>query len=72
MNRLQQILVQLYHHIKHLVNFNKAPGIGPCVDNKSKNKKTLFNVRQCKQYNISSHMKWALVVDKSMNIIKKR
>ena len=32
---------------------------------KSKSKKTLFNVGQCKQYNISSHLKWVLVADKS-------
>ena len=36
---------------------------------KSKSKKTLFNVRQCKQYNISSHLKWVLVADKSMHMI---
>ena len=30
---------------------------------KSKSKKTLFNVGQCKQYNISSHLKWVLVAD---------
>ena len=30
----------------------------------SKSKKTLFNVGQCKQYNISSHLKWVLVADK--------
>ena len=35
---------------------------------KSKSKKTLFNVGQCKQYNISSHLKWVLVADKSMHI----
>ena len=28
-----------------------------------KSKKTLFNVGQCKQYNISSHLKWVLVAD---------
>ena len=28
-----------------------------------KSKKTLFNVEQCKQYNISSHLKWVLVAD---------
>ena len=28
---------------------------------KSKSKKTLFNVGQCKQYNISFHLKWVLV-----------
>ena len=33
--------------------------------NKSKSKKTLFNVGQCKQYNISSHLKWVLVADKT-------
>ena len=27
--------------------------------------KTLFKVRQCKQYNISSHLKWVLVADMS-------
>ena len=31
---------------------------------KSKSKKTLFNVGQYKQYNISSHLKWVLVADK--------
>ena len=31
---------------------------------KSKSKKTLFNVGQCKQYNISSHLEWVLVADK--------
>ena len=31
----------------------------------SKSKKTLFNVGQCKQYNISSHLKWVLVADKN-------
>ena len=36
---------------------------------KSKSKKTLFNVGQCKQYNISSHLKWVLVADKSMHMI---
>ena len=35
---------------------------------KSKSKKTLFNVGQCKQNNISSHLKWVLVADKSMHI----
>ena len=30
---------------------------------KSKSKKALFNVGQCKQYNISSHLKWVLVAD---------
>ena len=28
-------------------------------------KKTLFKVGQCKQYDISSHMKWVLVADKA-------
>ena len=37
---------------------------------KSKSKKTLFKVGQCKQYNISSHSKWVLVADKSMHISK--
>ena len=36
---------------------------------KSKSKKTLFNVGQCKQYNISSHLKWVLVADKSMHMV---
>ena len=36
---------------------------------KSKSKKTLFNVGQCKQYNISSHLKWVLVADKRMHMI---
>ena len=36
---------------------------------KSKSKKTLFNVGQCKQYNITSHLKWVLVADKSMHMI---
>ena len=36
---------------------------------KSKSKKTLFNVGQCKQYNISPHLKWVLVADKSMHMI---
>ena len=35
---------------------------------KSKSKNTLFNVGQCKQYNISSHLKWLLVADKSMHM----
>ena len=30
---------------------------------KSKSKKTLFKIGQCKQYNISSHLKWVLVAD---------
>ena len=34
------------------------------IESKSKSKKTLFNVGQCKQYNISSHLKWVLVADK--------
>ena len=34
---------------------------------KSKSKKTLFNVGQCKQYNISSPLKWVLVADKKMS-----
>ena len=37
---------------------------------KSKSKKTLFKVGQCKQCNISSHLKWVLVADKSMHISK--
>ena len=37
---------------------------------KSKSKKTFFKVGQCKQYNISSHLKWVLVADKSMHISK--
>ena len=37
---------------------------------KSKSKKTFFNVGQCKQYKISSHLKWVLVADKSMHISK--
>ena len=36
---------------------------------KSKSKKTLFNVGECKQYNISSHLKWTVVVDNSMHTI---
>ena len=36
---------------------------------KSKSKKTLFSVGQCKQYNISSHLKWVLVAYKSMHMI---
>ena len=36
---------------------------------KSKSKKTLFNVGQCKQYNISSHLKWVLVADNSMHMV---
>ena len=36
---------------------------------KSKSKKTLFDVGQCKQYNISSHLKWVLVTDKSMHMV---
>ena len=36
---------------------------------KSKSKKTLFNVGQWKQYNITSHLKWVLVADKSMHMI---
>ena len=35
---------------------------------KSNSKKTLFNVGQCKQYNISSHLKWVLVADKPTHI----
>ena len=31
---------------------------------KSKSEKTLFKVRQCKQNNVSSHLKWVLVADK--------
>ena len=30
---------------------------------KSKSQKTFFNVGQCKQYNISSHLKWVLIAD---------
>ena len=30
---------------------------------KSKSKKTVFNVGQYKQYNISYHLKWVLVAD---------
>ena len=37
---------------------------------KSKSKNTLLKVGQCKQYNISSHLKWVLVADKSMHISK--
>ena len=37
---------------------------------KSKSKKTLFKVGQCKQHNISSHLKCVLVADKSMHISK--
>ena len=37
----------------------------PTTTSKSKSKKTVFNVGQCKQYNISSHFKWVLVADKS-------
>ena len=36
---------------------------------KSKSKKTLFNVGQCKQYNINSHLKWVLVADKGMHMV---
>ena len=36
---------------------------GESKKSKSKSKKTLFNVGQCKQYNISSHLKWVLVAD---------
>ena len=46
-------------------------GIHRSLVNKSKSKKskkTLFNVRQFKQYNISSHSKWVLVADKSMHM----
>ena len=39
------------------------------VKSKSKSKKTLFNVGPCKQYNISSHLEWVLVADKSMHMI---
>ena len=38
--------------------------------NKSKSKKTLFKVGQCKEYNISLHIKWVLVAGKSMHISK--
>ena len=48
-------------------NMSVAPLISK--KSKSKSKKTLFNVGQCKQYNISSHLKWVLVADKSMHII---
>ena len=41
----------------------------PCKSKKEKSKKTLFNVGQCKQYNISSHLEWVLVADKSMHMI---
>ena len=37
---------------------------------KSKNKKTLFNVGQCKQHNMSFRLKWVLVADKSTHMIK--
>ena len=37
---------------------------------KSKSKETLFKVGQCKQYNISSHLKWVLVADKNTHISK--
>ena len=36
--------------------------------NKTKTKKTLFKVGQYKQFNISSHLKWVLVANKSMHI----
>ena len=39
------------------------------ISKNKKSKKTLFNVGQCKQYNISSHLKWVLVADKSMHMI---
>ena len=38
-------------------------------ESESKSKNTLFNVGQCKQYNMSSHLKWVLVVDNSMHMI---
>ena len=47
----------------------KTPYYWPFVS-KSKSKKTLFEVKQWKQYNISSHIKWVLIADKSMHIIK--
>ena len=37
---------------------------------KIKSKKTLFNVGQCKQYNISSHLEWVLVADKRFHIFE--
>ena len=37
---------------------------------KSKSKKTLFKVGQGKQHNIDSRLKWVLVIDKIMHMIK--
>ena len=37
------------------------------IKSKSKSKKTLFKVGQCKQKNVSSHLKWVLVADKNMH-----
>ena len=34
-----------------------------------KNKKTVFNVGEFKQYDINSHLKWTVVADKSMHMI---
>ena len=44
-----------------MINALKSFGI----KNKSKSKKTLFNVGHCKQYSISFHLKWVLVADKT-------
>ena len=47
-----------------------SSGMRPPGKSKSKSKKTLFKVGQCKQCNISSHLKWVLVAYKSMHISK--
>ena len=44
------------------LQLNNEIGLLQCFS-KSKSKKTLFNVGQCKQYNISSHLEWVLVAD---------
>ena len=56
-----QALVQIMAWCRPGDNPLSEPMLGK---SKSKSKKTLFNVGQCKQYNISSHLKWVLVADK--------
>ena len=61
----------MYDHVKQVQHpiRNISPLLYIWRGSKSKSKKTLFNVGQCKQYNISSHLKWVLVADKSMHMI---
>ena len=40
-------------------------------ERKSKSKKTVSKIGQCKQYNLSSHLKWVLVADKACTLLFK-